>query len=115
MSAKYGYDRQSPLLEDVEMSMTVRAVYQGGVFRPVHPLALDEGQTVDLTIVESAMGAASASDEETIRRLRSATTIAEWITATELLPADDGGYDIVRALNQNRIWSGERGLIPDEA
>jgi len=97
------------------MSMTVRAVYQGGVFRPVHPLALDEGQTVDLTIVESAMGAASASDEETIRRLRSATTIAEWITATELLPADDGGYDIVRALNQNRIWSGERGLIPDEA
>lgn len=99
---------------DAEMSMTVRAVYEGGVFRPVHPLALDEGQSVDLTIAESDTGAAPASDDKTAGRLQSATTIPEWIEATELLPADDGGYDIVIALNQNRIWSGERGVIPDK-
>jgi predicted DNA-binding antitoxin AbrB/MazE fold protein len=97
------------------MTMTVRAVYQGGVFRPVHPLALDDGLTVDLTIASPDTDAAPAGDEEATRGLQSATTIAEWIDATGLLPADDGGYDIVSALNQNRIWSGERGLIPDEA
>ncbi len=95
------------------MGITVRAIYQGGVFRPVHPLALDEGQTVNLTITTSRTAAAPASDDETIRRLQSAATIAEWIEATKMLPADDGGYDVVRALNENRIWSGERGLIQD--
>ena len=89
------------------MGMTVRAVYQGGVFRPVHPVTLDEGQTVDLTVAGADQDAAAPSDEETTRRLQSAKTIAEWIDATESLPSDDGGYDVVRALNQNRIWSGD--------
>lgn len=96
------------------MSMTVRAVYQGGVFRPDRPLALDERQTVDLTIAKSATEAVSASDEETAVRLESAATIVQWLEATKLLPADDGGYDIVSALNQNRIWSGETTVISDE-
>jgi len=96
------------------MSMKVQAVYQGGMFRPLHPLPLDEGETVDLTIAKSQPLAAPANDEETTRRLRAAATIAEWIEATEMLPADDGGYDIASALDENRIWSGERGLFSDE-
>ena len=44
--------------------------------------------------------------------VRAATSIAEWVEATKLLPSDDGGYDIVKALNDNRIWSNEHPLIP---
>ena len=33
------------------MRMTVRAVYEHGVLRPLEPLALSEGDTVDITIV----------------------------------------------------------------
>jgi hypothetical protein len=54
----------------------------------------------------------SISEEETSRRIRSAKSIEQWIEATKLLPSDDGGYDIIEALNANRVWSGERPLKP---
>lgn len=93
--------------------MTIQAVYQGGILRPVQPLALEEGEIVDITITKSNPAAQPASKEEITHRLQSAGTITDWVEATKLLPPDDGGYDILRALNENRLWSGERGLISD--
>ena len=87
------------------MTLTLRAVYEGGVLRPVQPLALDEGESVDVTVSRTPPTGPQPKDEVT-RRLEAATSIAEWVEATKLLPADDGGYDIVKALNENRIWSG---------
>jgi predicted DNA-binding antitoxin AbrB/MazE fold protein len=96
------------------MTTTVRAVYEGGVLRPLQPLTLDEGEAVDVTISRTNTSGPQPSDDEIARRLKVATSIAEWVEATKLLPADDGGYDIVQALNENRIWSGERPSIPHE-
>jgi predicted DNA-binding antitoxin AbrB/MazE fold protein len=35
------------------MTMTFRAFYDCGVLRPIEPLALSEGETVDVTIAQS--------------------------------------------------------------
>lgn len=91
-------------------STTVRAVYQNGVLRPDRPLPLADGTAVELTVAP----AQTLDEDEIDRRLRDAKTFDEWLEATRLLPPDDGGYDIVAALNENRIWSGERPLIRTE-
>jgi len=96
------------------MTMTVRAIYEGGVLRPVGPLALAEGETVEVTVARMNPAESSPSEDEIVRQLKAARTIAEWVEATKLLPPDDGGYDILKALYENRIWSGERPLIPEE-
>jgi predicted DNA-binding antitoxin AbrB/MazE fold protein len=94
------------------MTIMVRAVYERGVLRLAQPLGLDEGETVDVTIARTKLDAQTLNEDEIGRRLKAANSIAEWVEATKLLPADDGGYDVLRALNENRMWSGERPLIP---
>ncbi len=37
------------------MTLTVRAVYERGVLCPVEPLALAEGETVDVTIADTQL------------------------------------------------------------
>lgn len=101
--------------EVAHMTISVRAVYERGVLRPVRPLPFDEGETVDLTIGKPEPPRLPPCDDQVVSRLQAATTIADWVEATKLLPPDDGGYDIVKALNDNRIWSGERSLIPNES
>ncbi len=90
------------------MTTTVRAIYENGVLRPERALPLAEGQSVEVTVATGR----STVDEEVSHRIKSARTIREWIEATKLLPSDDGGYDIVAALNANRVWSGDHPLIP---
>ena len=97
----------------ISVNMVIQAVYEGGVLRPLEPLGLSEGAIVHLTIVKPTTTAQPASDE-IARELKSATTIAQWVEATKLLPPDDGGYDIIRAMNENRLWAGEEPLIPHE-
>lgn len=94
--------------------LSVLAVYENGVLRPKQPLDLVEGQTVEITVNEPAKAETSLSEEEINHRLRDAKTFQEWFEATKLLPQDDGGYDIVQALNENRKWSGERPLTPEK-
>ncbi len=98
------------------MTNTIRAVFEGGVLRPTEPLGLPEGETVEVTIVgrASSPAAATASEEEIIRRIQASRTYRDWLEATKLLPSDDGGYDIVKALDENRRWSGERPILPDQ-
>jgi predicted DNA-binding antitoxin AbrB/MazE fold protein len=93
------------------MTTTVRAIYSGGVLRPDHPLALAEGETVDVTVATATL----ASDDELIRRIQACKTYQEWLELTRNLPSDDGGIDIVRALDENRRWSGDRHLLPNSA
>ena len=94
------------------MTISIQAVYTGGVLRPIQPLALEEGETVEVTVASAKPIDQRKKDDDITRRLKAATSIAEWVAATKLLPSDDGGYDILRALNENRILSGERPLIP---
>jgi predicted DNA-binding antitoxin AbrB/MazE fold protein len=95
------------------MTMTTRAVYSDGVLRPVQPLALKDGETVEITVVPASWNS-PLSEEEMTRRIQACKTYREWFETTKLLPPDDGGYDIVKALDENRRWSGERPLLPDE-
>ena len=94
------------------MSITTQAVYEGGTLRLIQPLPIDEGATVDVTITQPSSSNSPMSDEEITRRIQEAKTIAEWVEATKLLPGEDDDYDVVKALDQNRQWSGERPLIP---
>jgi predicted DNA-binding antitoxin AbrB/MazE fold protein len=90
-------------LEEAAMAMTVRATYVGGVLRPDAPLALAEGESIDLTITPTrAATPPPPSDDEIVRRIQACKSSDEWLELTKSLPADDGGYDIVNALNDNR-------------
>ena len=94
---------------------TVRAVYQGGLLRPLQPIDLAEGETVDVTVTPPREAAAPPiSDEEFLRRIKECNSYHDWFELTKLLPPDDSGYDIVKALDANRRWSGERPLLPNE-
>ncbi len=97
------------------MTLTIQAVYEGGILRPTRPLALPEGQTVDVTIVPASSGSSPApvSDDEMVRRIQACQTYQEWLEVTKSLPTDDAGFDIVQALDENRRWSGKRPLLPD--
>src|SRR5712692_5642228 len=90
------------------MTTTFRAVYVGGVLRPIDPLALAEGQMVEGTFTPTEPLIPAASEEEIVRRIKESKTYHEWLEVTRLLPADDAGYDIVKALDDNRRWSDER-------
>lgn len=92
---------------------TIQAVYEGGVLKPVQPLPLNEGETVSVIVARDVATGPPPRDAESTRRIEAAQTIAEWVEATKHLPDDDGGYDIVRALDDNRVWSGERPLADD--
>jgi predicted DNA-binding antitoxin AbrB/MazE fold protein len=96
------------------MSITIQAVYEGGVLRPIQPLPLAEGEAVEVTVAPTTAAPPPVSAEEIIRRIQACKTYREWLEVTKLLPPDDGGYDIVKALDENRRWSGERPLLPDE-
>lgn len=94
------------------MATTVRAVYVGGVLRPLQPLALADGETVELTLVASG-AAPPVPEEEVVRRIQESKSYREWLEIMKSLPAESD-YDIVRALDENRRWSGERSLLADE-
>ena len=73
------------------MTITVRAVYEGGVLRLAQPLGLNEGETVDVTVTRTKRDTQPLTEDEIARRLKAAKSIAEWVEVTKLLPADDGG------------------------
>ena len=96
------------------MTVTVRAIYEGGVLRPDQPLLLKEGDAVDLTIAPAA--APQLSEEELIRRIKATKSYEELFDVLEMLPPEDPNdeYDIVKALDENLRWSGERPILPRE-
>ena len=70
---------------------------------------------VELTVTSAtALDTHPLPESEIVRRIEACKTYREWLEVTKLLPADDGDYDIVRALDENRRWSGDRPILPDE-
>jgi predicted DNA-binding antitoxin AbrB/MazE fold protein len=100
------------------MTMTVRAVYEGGVLRPVEPLALPEGETVDVTIARTrpagpALRAPTPEEEDYVRRIKAARSLEEMFAVMATAPPLPDEYDLNRALNANRKATGERLLFPE--
>lgn len=101
-----------------EASMfTILAVYENGVLRPTTPLALREGQTVQLAVNLPPLFLippdATPEDRDFRRRLLEAKTPEEVEALIATLPPDDvpEDYDIVKAINENRRRWGFR--LPD--
>jgi predicted DNA-binding antitoxin AbrB/MazE fold protein len=97
------------------MSMTVRAVYAGGVLRPVQPLPLAEGETVELTVTPTgqALRPPTPEEEAYARHVREARSLDELLAIVPTAPPLPDGYDLSRALNDNRKAGGERPLFPE--
>jgi len=102
------------------MPMTIQAVYSGGVLRPVQPLALEEGETVDVTVAQrkplkSSMRPATPEEEDYARRIRATTTLEEMYDVMATAPQLPEDYDIVQAMNESRRLTGFRMPDPEPA
>jgi predicted DNA-binding antitoxin AbrB/MazE fold protein len=91
---------------------TVRAVYENGVLRPTQPLALAEGETVELTVSKpAATEKPPLTLEEWGRRLMAAKNVQEWVELANSCPDPGPDYDIMKAINESRRLTGFR--VPD--
>jgi predicted DNA-binding antitoxin AbrB/MazE fold protein len=70
--------------------ITIQAIYTNGVLRPLEALALEEGQIVEVTVASSTPATFPQANDDVTQNLKAATSLAEWVAATELLPGDDG-------------------------
>ena len=100
------------------MTITVRAVYEHGVLRPVEPLALAEGEAVDVTIAyaspaEPMLRSPAHLEQDYARRIKAAQTLEEIYAVMATAPGLPEGYDLCRALNANRTATGERPPFSD--
>jgi predicted DNA-binding antitoxin AbrB/MazE fold protein len=94
------------------MITTTLAVYENGVLRPVQALPFADGETVQLTVTRPDASGLPRSPEEAQRRMREAKTLQDVFTAAAAVAEEDVGYDLLRALDENR--QGERPLYPPE-
>ena len=92
------------------MTLTVQAVYEGGVLRPVQPLALNEGETVEITVAKPVRQASLAQWGEDIRAAKS---IQEWVTLANACPNPEPDFDVVKAINETRRLTGFRFPDPE--
>jgi predicted DNA-binding antitoxin AbrB/MazE fold protein len=103
------------------MTMTVRATYVGGVLRPVEPLPLAEGETIDVTIARSqTMGPSRRSptpeEEDYARRLKAAQSLEEMYAVMATAPPSlEDTYDVADAINESRRLTGFRLPAPPTA
>lgn len=58
------------------MSDRIRAIYEKGVFRPIDPIRLVDGETVELIITDPLAGSVSSSPDEPGRFVRMIQRIA---------------------------------------
>ena len=93
------------------MTTTTTAVYENGVLRPVQPLALTEGETVGITVTTPAP---RPTDAEIIAMMKAAKSPEELFAIMNAYPADDDGYDLCEALNENRRHDGAMPVFAPE-
>ena len=106
---------------------TIRAVYEGGVFRPTEPVNLNEGDRVQLSVVKPVSVKGKISIESgtnlsrdqrmALCRLAEATTRetkqVAFNEALSLFPDEpEDEYDLISHLELNRAATGERPLHP---
>jgi predicted DNA-binding antitoxin AbrB/MazE fold protein len=100
------------------MTITVRAIYENGVLRPIQPLTLPEGEAVDVTIATTLaaaplMRAPTPAEEDYRQRINAARSLEEMYAIMASTPRLPGDYDVCQALNANRKATGERLPFPD--
>ena len=93
------------------MIVNTWAVYENGLLRPAQPLPLTEGETVQISVLLS-IPANTPSTEEFEAQVRAAETLTELFALADVQPENEDGYDLRRALDENR--KGERPLFPSE-
>jgi predicted DNA-binding antitoxin AbrB/MazE fold protein len=94
------------------MTMTTLAVYENGLLRPVGPLPLAEGETVEVAVSRVQQ---PPSEDAVIGRIKVAKNLAELFAAYESLPAPSDGYDLLTALARNRELAGEVPLTGEDS
>jgi predicted DNA-binding antitoxin AbrB/MazE fold protein len=94
------------------MTLNTTAVYENGLLRPTRPLPLREGETVAITLNRATPADSQDADDEAVRRIQGARDLQEWIDAANKSTEEEDGYDLLRALDENR--KGERPLFPPE-
>ncbi|HLW64679.1 MAG TPA: antitoxin family protein [Gemmataceae bacterium] len=103
------------------MIMTLEAVYEGGVLRPREPLALAEGEAVQVTVMSKNSGnqrmrPPTPAEEDYARRMKAAKTLQEMFAIMDSAPPEDNDdYDLCEALNANRRANDERLLFPENS
>jgi predicted DNA-binding antitoxin AbrB/MazE fold protein len=92
------------------------AVYQDGVLKPPHPIPnLADGDRVEVVVVR-VVPVDRDHPDEVARRERQLKAWEERTAALEAAAPDgeDDDYDILEALNANRLREGARPLLPPD-
>lgn len=103
------------------MATIIQAVFEGGVLRPTKPLALTEGETVEVIIAEMnsfrpQIREATSEEEDYARRIRRAKSLQEMFAVMATAPLTDGDeFDIVKEINKSRQLTGFRMPDPEPA
>jgi predicted DNA-binding antitoxin AbrB/MazE fold protein len=102
------------------MNLTIQAVYEQGVLRPVVPLSLPEGRTFDVIIAAaeptvSVLRPATEAEREYARRVNTTRNLDELLAVVSTAPPLPEGYDLSAALNANREATGERPVFSTES
>ena len=87
------------------MTMTIDAVYESGVFRPLKPMELPEGEQVKLTVDAEAtpfFNRMELTEEEIQARL-------EIIQAIAAMPMETGGQDFAGIDHDKILYGGPEG------
>ncbi len=99
------------------MTTIIRAVYEGGVLRPTEPLALSDGESVEIFITQTTspgprLREPTLAEEDFIRRISEAKSLEEMFAVMDASPgASEDELDIVKAIDQSRRLTGFR--MPD--
>jgi|SRR5579862_9731597 len=97
--------------------ISVMAVFENGVLRPTEPLNLKEGEQVQLSVYPQLplqpLPPPTPEEEEYRRRVMATKSLAEFFAVMETAPPLPEGYDLIEALNANRLSAGERPLFAE--
>jgi predicted DNA-binding antitoxin AbrB/MazE fold protein len=94
------------------MTITIQAVYESGVQRPIQRLDLAEGATVEVIIaLPKLLGPAprppTPEEEDYVRRMKAAKSLEEMYAVMETAPPCPD-YDILAMINESRRLTGFR-------
>jgi predicted DNA-binding antitoxin AbrB/MazE fold protein len=95
----------------------VIAIYENGVLKPIEPLKLAEGQTVQLSVYpqQALIPLRPRTPEEVdfAQRIITSKTLEEAFALIDTAPVEPESNDLLRAFNENRKANGERLLYPE--
>jgi predicted DNA-binding antitoxin AbrB/MazE fold protein len=103
------------------MTITVRAVYEGGVLRPIEPIALNEGETVDVIIKQMKtlvpqLREPTLEERDYASRISAAKSLKEMHAVMATAPSSpEDEIDIVKEIKESRRLTGFRMMDHETA